>query len=374
MIHLSSPGSGLSKGLLEARGGFLWWYLDLVDEAGNGLVAIWSYGLPFLPGYASAARRGQAPMASRRPSLTVSVYRQGELDVYLLQEYGPDEVVWEATGTGDRWEYGESRLESVVVGGERQVELDLRLEIPGMDEPLRVVAKSQGPGVYEEGQGHEPAVRAEAPLPDHDWTPILCAAPGRVILEGPEGQELISGRVYHDRNGGRRPLHDLGIDSWVWGRVALPGEEFIYYVLDGVDGEQECLFLRIGEDGRREPVEGCVLKRCRTRKNLGGLRWWPTMTVERGGEEWLRIEHRDVVDSGPFYLRSVLRAWDGRGEYRGIAEVCEPDRVDLAVHRPLVKMRVHRRRGENSMWLPLFSGPKKGRVSRLLKSVMGGGS
>ena len=34
--------------------------------------------------------------------------------------------------------------------------------------------------------------------------------------------------------------------------------------------------------------------------------------------------------------------------------------------RPLVRMRVHRAAGPNSMWLPLFSGDADGRLRRLL--------
>ena len=60
---------------LTAPGGFVWWYLDLTDGAGNGVVLIWSFGLPFLPGYADAARKGQGQSPASRPSLNVAVYK-----------------------------------------------------------------------------------------------------------------------------------------------------------------------------------------------------------------------------------------------------------------------------------------------------------
>ena len=36
------------RGVLDTPG-FAWWYLDVVDAEGTGLVLIWSFGLPFLP-------------------------------------------------------------------------------------------------------------------------------------------------------------------------------------------------------------------------------------------------------------------------------------------------------------------------------------
>jgi carotenoid 1,2-hydratase len=373
MIHLSPSGSGLSPRLLEAPGGFLWWYLDLVDAEGNGVVVIWSFGLPFLPGYASAARRGAAPAAGQRPVLNVSIYRSGVLDLYLLQEFRQEEVWWDATSSGDSWSFGRSRLSSQVEGGLRRVELDLHLEIPGMDSTPRLHCHAQGPGVFDAVAAHDPGHRLQEPLPTHDWTPLLCAAEGRVVLEGLQGREQFTGHVYHDRNGGRLPLHELGIERWIWGRVALPSMDFIFYVLQGPRGEEECLFLEVGRNGRMWRVQDCALRLVGEKRTLGGLTWWPTMVLERRGEPFLRISKRSVVDSGPFYQRDLFVAEDAcGGAYPGISEICEPRRVDLARHRLLVKMRVERRGERNSMWLPLFSGPRTGRVRRLLRSMMPG--
>ena len=47
------------------------------------------------------------------------------------------------------------------------------------------------------------------------------------------------------------------------------------------------------------------------------------------------------------------------------------DRIDLGWQRPLVRMRVQRADGDNSIWLPLFTGPKTGRVQRLLRGFVG---
>ena len=80
-----------------------------------------------------------------------------------------------------------------------------------------------------------------------------------------------------------------------------------------------------------------------------------------------------VVDSGPFYMRYLTRARAGDGEATGVAELIRPDRIDLARHRPFVRMRVQQP-SSNSAWLPLFSGPKQGRIRRLFDYNFGGGA
>src|SRR6056297_3188598 len=185
LIHLAAAGSGLSPELLSSPGGFLWWYLDLVNEDGDGLVVIWSFGLPFLPGYASSARRGAPQMPRERPSLNVSVYRGGELDFYLLQEFDPEQVQWHADEDGDRWRFGQSKLHSVAEQGSRFVELDLALDVPGVGE-TEVKVEVGGPGCCD-ADGHDPR-RVTKELPFHDWTPLLSACPGvaRVKVDGIE--------------------------------------------------------------------------------------------------------------------------------------------------------------------------------------------
>ena len=50
MLQLDDPHRPADRDLLASPGGFAWWYVDALDEQGNGIVCIWSWGLPFLPG------------------------------------------------------------------------------------------------------------------------------------------------------------------------------------------------------------------------------------------------------------------------------------------------------------------------------------
>jgi len=54
LIELSSAAVAPDPAVLRSPGGFTWFYVDLVDGQGRGATVIWSWGLPFLPGYARA--------------------------------------------------------------------------------------------------------------------------------------------------------------------------------------------------------------------------------------------------------------------------------------------------------------------------------
>ncbi len=377
MIELSCSDMGLPGQLMETPGAFLWWYVDLVDRSGNGLVVIWSFGLPFLPGHADGARRGDLQPPSNRPSLNVSLYRRGKLDFYLLQEFDPADVQWqrERDGESSCWVFGDSNLCSERVEEERRVELSLVLDVPAMEQAVYVDVSARGPELRGDWapESESTPERALSQLPDHQWSPLLCAASGRVDVDMGEGGQQFVGRIYHDRNGGCLPLHDLGIQWWSWGRVALEECEFVYFVLHGRSRRCRALFLMVESDGTARKMMTCRVGKSEESKNLAGLRFWRRVQIERRQKTWLNL-HFEAVDSGPFYQRSLVRGTVvGGGQIRGIAEFCEPDRVDLGRHRPMVKMRVHHRRGDNSMWLPLFSGPRKGRVRRLLRMWAKGG-
>ncbi|MCA9492057.1 MAG: hypothetical protein KC621_19125, partial [Myxococcales bacterium] len=124
----------------EAKGGFTWWYADLVDARGDGLVVIVALGLPFLPGYASAAREGRAPAAVERPSVCVAHVQGGRLAFWALHETDPARVVWEPT----RALLGDNALRVGVDGG-ASLRAALGGELPGarwslaleVDGPLR---------------------------------------------------------------------------------------------------------------------------------------------------------------------------------------------------------------------------------------------
>ncbi len=363
MIEIGSADERIGAEALEAPGGFLWWYLDLVAPGGDGIVLIWSYGLPFLPGYASACRRGSPQRPLDRPAVNVAVYRRGAPVFYLLQEAEAAAVEGEQT-----WEQriGGCRFLRRVDDGRVRVDADLDLAVPGTGE--RLTGR-----VRVEGAARAPS-SPSAPGAPHVWTPLTGPAEAEAALDfGGASLVHLRGRAYHDRNLGRVPLHALGIDRWTWGRAPLAGREAIWYLLhpEGEDGAPLALGLEVGEDGgtRTFPLE---VEEGGWRRSWAGPRWPERLRLRADGRPWVDVRHRAPADVGPFYLRLPAEATTADGERAlGWGETCHPARVDLPLHRPFVRMRVHRPGRRNSAWLPLFTGTVEGRAGRLLRHIVG---
>jgi hypothetical protein len=197
---------------------------------------------------------------------------------------------------------------------------------------------------------------------------MVAAGAGGLDLRWPGGEATLRGRAYHDRNSAEQPLHALGIQSWWWGRLALPGRELIFYqLLPAAPGARpRDLVVEITDQGATRVQEDAGLQVQQLQRSLWGLSW--PRAAHFPDPDGARVEVRveAVLDDGPFYQRYLLHGRCGDQTGRGIGENVVPDRVDTDLLRPLVSMRVHRSAGPNSMWLPLFSGDRRGRWPRLL--------
>ena len=336
-----------------ARGGFAWWYVDLVDEQGNGLVAIISLGLPFLPGYASLARVGQAPPAHQRPSVFVSVLRDHRLAFWALHEVDPAEVVWES----DRARLGACTLRVSRHHGQLRLRADLSGHLPGC--PWQADLEVTGPMRQASGP-HEPSTDA------HEWTILTACARGEASLRAGAETFDVSGRAYFDRNAGDASLEGLECASWTWGRLAFPRAERVWYLATDPEGHTRSLSMTVHDDGRSELVQDAV--------QVSGVRrgrWRLPYPAQVAVDDALTVTMPRPVDDSPFYARFLVRG-ERDGELgHGFAEACVPSRIDQAWFRPLVRMTVAREQGPNSLWLPLFGGPLRGRFARLARSFAG---
>lgn len=364
MISLSSAlHEDLAKPM-QSRGGFCWWYADLIDDEGDGVVLIWSFGLPFLPG----ARDAVLPTA--RPALSVAAYRGGRAVFYLLQELQPDDVEVAA----DRWRFGDSVMSIARRGTEQHLVADLNASIPATKNRLvgRVVIG---------GAPCTRRARSEASEAVHTWMPLMAAARGSARLRWGAPAEhgvTVHGRGYLDSNASTLPLHELGIRDWQWGRVTLGRDELIYYVVRPSDPSEQPveIALRVAPDGKVQRYASLVVRGVDSRRGIYGLAQdcVVQLTADAGeADEPLDVTIRVAsrVDDGPFYVRSLVRvscARTGVGG-RGFAERVVPDRVDIPWQRTFVRMRRHVVGGPNSLWLPLFSGQRDGRFGRLVSQL-----
>ena len=336
----------------DAEGGFTWWYCDLVDDNGNGLVVILALGLPFLPDYASKARRGEAPAARTRPSVFVSTMRAGRLGFWALHEVDPDDVVWRT----DEVRLGASGLSVRIHNGEVRVTGAFSGRLPGCD--WHATLDVTGP--------LRQASEGEPTRATHEWSILTAVARGSATLRTGTESMRIEGRAYFDRNAGDTSLDGLECASWTWGRLAFPDHERVWYLATDPEGQTHSLDLTVMADGTTRIERGRVRMR--------GLRFsnwrlpYPS-TVELGSD--LSVAMPRPADDSPFYGRYQVGAQLGNQAARGFAEVCVPGRIDRAWFRPLLRMTIARDDGRNSVWLPLFGGTTQGRLARLARSMAG---
>lgn len=367
LIELGSADRAPDSAVLHRPGGFTWFYVDLVDAAGNGATVIWSWGLPFLPGYAGAARAGRPELPIDRPSVNVVVYRDGRECFYLLSEIAREDCEWSADGRSWRlggctfsWTDSTNRTGNGT-GTTRtlQAHLDLALPTGG-----RATGELQLSGALR----RDTCPTDTDQVTSHLWTPMVAASSGSLELRTPRSEFIVEGRGYHDRNSASQPLHSLGIRSWWWGRVALPGRDLIFYRLtpSAPDAAPRDLVVELAADGSCRSREEAGLSVARLRRSSWGLRWPSEVTFPDPDGRPVHVEVTSLLDNGPFYQRYQLRGRCGADEGHGLGEKVVPDKVDTDLLRPLVRMRVHRADGPNSMWLPLFSEDSAGRLRRLI--------
>ncbi len=346
-----------------------------MNDWGDGAVVIWSFGLPFLPGYTSATRRGEAVRPRERPSLNVALYRGGELDFYLLQEYEPDNVTWDRDD--DRWVFDRSVITSHRQGDRGRLDVELDCDIPGSSDRLEGCVSLEGRTATHDPSDPSLADSVETGSPDdepsHDWSPRLVPAEGRVDLKCGNESYDVEGRAYHDCNGGADPFHELGIDRWIWGRAPRGDSEIVYYGLwpESEPQTPRCFAFRLDRSGHIERFDDLELDCQGKRRNPAGLKWFEHLAISDGRTFDLEIDRRSIVDNGPFYMRFVTEERNVDRASAGVGELIRPGRIDLARHRPFVRMRHHRKQGDNSMWLPLFSGSQSDRIGRLVRHVGG---
>ncbi len=367
LVHLSPSNRGIDPKVLKASGGFAWWYVDLLDEHGDGLVCIWSFGLPFLPGYLSAARQGNAPQAQARPSFNLAVYRNFDCVFYSLQEFGAEHASWtKPTAQCDVWRFGNSVVEREIGDAQWQINIKIELSSEGSALPLRGCLNAAGP---------KRGVCTKESVPDnlatHDWTPISARNFGECHLQ--QGRTSVlncsRGRVYHDRNASSRPFDALGIRHWLWSRVSFADYDLVFYWLWPTDRKRaaQCLSLRLDAE-RTQSIDDLSIDLGQPRLSTYGVPWWPCIRLSKQGRPWMLLEVDSPVDRSPFYLRHFVRAqrFDTQEQALGSMELCRPRRVDRSLEKPFVRMRVQQP-SNNSFWLPFFSGYHAQRWQRLLR-------
>ena len=365
MIQIGPPDQDLPEAWLSEPGAFLWWYIDLIDHNGSGAVCIWSYGLPFSPGLAAQARKGPGLCPIQRPGWNLVIYRNHKPVFYTLQEFKPEDCSWDRDG--HVWSMGDTTFRRTTTEGKVQVDIDFDCALTGLSDRLEGKLTLTGPLRVQDISSQDDDLFDYKRQGGHTWEPIsMGAAHANLSVKAGTWSVHLSGRAYHDRNGGKTPLQQQGIRHWNWGRFAFPDRELVLYLVEGEDGTSEWTWMEVDADGHCSFRTVDSVHHDNQKRSIYGPRWSPSIRIKTQCGVCAHVKQSHPIDNGPFYLRHFATVEISGVVANGISELVDPARVDMAIHRPLVKMRID---SDNpSMWLPLFQGPSSGRVGRLFQS------
>ena len=343
MITLTSPGALSSQALAAAR--FCWWYVDVVDEFGNGAVIIVARGMPFLV------------TAPDKPAVSIALYGGGRQVFYVLQELADDDFAHVVDGDRERVSAGGVSITlRRAADGSLDVDAAFDVVVDGVSDAKGVLAlKGVARRAADSDVGEDGVV--------HAWS--VQSGPATAVVDGVfDGKRVrIEGRGYSDRNVGAVDIPALGIGHWWWCRVASDdGKSRVVYALTSSDGAAERVVgLTVDADGHSVVTEGLRLVPRRTTRAFGHQAFVDVDAVDAGGVVFAALRDIVVVERGPFYVRGLLK--------NGVCEHVWPERFDVGVLAPLVRMRVSPRDARRqSWWLPLFCGLGETRWSRLARA------
>lgn len=345
MITLTAPGPLSPDASRAAR--FCWWYVDVVDDAGNAAVIVVARALPFLV------------TAPAKPAVSIAVYGAGRQVFYVLQELddGDFDHVVDDDGT-ERVRAGGVSLRITRRDGRLDVDVDLDVAVAGVSAAratlrLRGVARAAADDDVDDAGD---AARR------HAWS--VQSGPSQAELTGTfdDRAVVVRGRGYCDRNAGTAAIDALGIERWWWCRVSGDdGVDRVVYALWPVTGSAPRVYgLAVDAVGRSHVRHDLRLAPRSTSRTGFGHEVFGAVDVVGDDGVFVAVNDVDVVESGPFYARGLCK--------RGVCEHVWPRRLDVGALAPLVSMRVagaDRRR--QSWWLPLFCGHAHTRVARLLR-------
>lgn len=341
---------GLGGTIAPEEVAFSWGYLDLIDPRGDGVVLIWGYALPFLPGTLARERAGRPEVPREAPSVALSVYEAGRPTFYLLQRQDP-------VGSADPF-LPRIELDALTLDLRDGVRAEVHAPLPGGGR-VEGVLELDGPPTRLQVPGW-----ASGPS-DHRWAPRRLGR-ARADLRSGDWSFRMEGAGYHDGNVSRSGLDALGIARWTWGRLPHPGGDRIFYLVERTDGR--CQHTQLDVD----PQGGCSVEEPAVQVLSQARGRWGLPHPRALRFEGTEVRVRSVVDDGPFYQRFVVEGSVDGTPSVGVMEQVEVGRMDRGWTAPLTRMAVHDPRAP-SPFCGLFNGPHRGGVGRVLRQWSGRG-
>jgi carotenoid 1,2-hydratase len=293
--------------------GYAWWYLDAISDCGEKALSIIGFiGSVFSPWYRWSGRRNPADHCC----LNVVTY-----------------------GRGGRWtmtDRGEAALrlsaDTLRIGPSSMHWDGMRL-IVDIDE-----ATLPHPGRLQGCVTLTPAAftSVELPLtPDgaHVWRPFAPVAEVSVDLNQPGWRW--QGHGYLDANFGTAALED-DFSYWTWGRYPTPDGATCFYDATRRDGSTLVFGAAFDRQGRATPID--LPPKTPVARSL-----WAVRRETRADPGYQPRQVKAMLDA-PFYTRSVVRTRLDGVESDGVHEALDLNRFRSPLLKPLLAVKVPRRR------------------------------
>lgn len=337
----------------DPTGGYEWWYFDATSaDEKLSFVVIFYRGNPFSRRYISRlSADGVNARPSAFPAISISIYEDANPIYYSFTEFKQSDCLFDEERPFV--EIGPHTMEARHTSGSLQYQLSLEETLASGDQ-LEASFTFTGPSPSESLFANVDNLQSGG----HAWNLVQprTEVEGAIHISGPtiKTRELaFEGTGYHDHNTGDEPMHDEFAD-WYWGRFHFDFATLVYYVMNRQNAKQHQAWL-ISKDSAGLLQIFDQIDLTDNGFTLFGLQPYRKIGL-RSDEAEIQVQHRQVVDNGPFYQRyhsdAFLRIPDLNivEQQQGISEYIYPDRINARAFWPFVDMRI-RYKTEKPHWV-----------------------
>ncbi len=355
---------------MQEPGSYEWWYFDAEDkESDLSFVIIWFAGFPFSPYYMNHYEDWKnrvvtcAPVPSDYSGFSFQLYENDRETLNFIREGRNGLFESNPSNIGARFEknrfsYDEQRNEYI---------LDIDFSFPARFKEVKVSLLFKGLRrlVYEKKDRNDAGSGYR-----HQWVLSVPRADveGEIEIYDQQKKKVrtipVKASGYHDHNSGFVPMQDH-IARWHWGRAFSGRFNLVYYLIffkNAVSKPLTLIILQDNSTGENTFLDRAVLTESNFRRGLFSPLHSRKLEL-RHENICLKIDHRRVLDAGPFYLRftsSMVLEMDGNRHepMEGISEFLDPTRLNSRFMRFFTQSRIWRD-GEESLMYDTYNNIKR---------------
>lgn len=354
---------------------FSWWYIDVLNEQGDGCVCIFSQGLPFLP-----VSDDSKP---DRYAVNVVLYKNGKESFYLLQEFPASEVKFTTVESHplsivrkEVWTIGGHTFHRTIQNGKVHCVVELCSTTATVEHPAaghKINGKIELSGSLLNRMPVTGASRSH-----HQWIPLTTQCTAKISLTTDSGSLYSQGWAYHDSNISTSDLDSLSIGYWWWARASFIDRTWILYLVEpessfgykSYEDRPIWMVASVSENGEwtQHPVRSLTVNS--KKHSVYGLSLPSKWDIQLVSGELLQIEQITWLDDSPFYQRVQIRMTYKSECALGFMEHVVPTKLNIPWQQPFIRMKTHFQNTPGSFFSPLFTGPSSTRWSRQLAQCL----